>query len=346
MHCVSIYPTPPEKCNLSTITEFKSRYRGITIGWSTHEDQDALLPVAIAKCLGAEMFERHIGVETDTIKLNSYSSTPKQTEQWLNAFCETIAFLGEPNRETITDEELAALNGLKRGVFARKNIDAGVEVSSDDVYFAFPYREGQISSGEFCGGVTTQKIFKDTPITNTSLSVEVDKQQKLVNIIKHAIHSAKVLLAKANVALNHQFETEYSHHYGIERFFEIGTTLITVVNREYAKKILVQLKGQSHPLHMHKLKEETFLVLHGVLDIELDGAKHTLRPGEQITVLPGAWHQFSTETGCVFEEISTTAYKSDSYYRDKEISKMTSEERKTKVDHWGRFVIDKQILDC
>ena len=40
---------------------------------------------------------------------------------------ETIAFLGEPNRETITDEELAALNGLKRGVL-QENIDAGVEV--------------------------------------------------------------------------------------------------------------------------------------------------------------------------------------------------------------------------
>ena len=54
---------------------------------------------------------------------------------------------------------------------------------------------------------------------------------------------------------------------------------------------------------MHKLKEETFLVSR-VLDIELDGAKHTLLPGEQITVLPGVWHQFSTETGCVFENFN------------------------------------------
>ena len=343
MHCVSVYPTPSNLCNLSTISEFRSRYDGLTVGWSTHEDQDAILPIAIAKSLGAEMFERHIGVETPDISLNAYSSNPLQTEKWLAAYSETLDILGIPDRSNITSSEEAALDSLKRGVFAKTDLEEGSHVSADDVYFAFPYSEGQISSGEFKPGITTKGVKCDTALTPANYNVHVDKDQASIDVIKHAIHSVKALLSKANVSLHHNFSTEYSHHYGINRFFDVGTTLITVVNREYAKKILVQLPGQSHPLHMHKLKEETFLVLNGMLDIELDGTTYNLRAGEQITVMPGVWHQFKSESGCVFEEISTTAYPNDSYYRDPAIVNLTSDQRKTKVDHWGRFVIDKQI---
>ena len=343
MHCVSVYPTPSDLCNLSTISEFRARYNGITIGWSTHEDQDAVLPIAIAKSLGAEMFERHIGKATSDISLNAYSSTPLQTEKWIAAYSETLHILGLPDRSNITLIEEEALNSLKRGVFAKTDFEEGVHVTDDDVYFAFPYREGQISSGEFKPGITTKGFKRNETLTRANYKPDEDGDQASIDVIKHAIHSVKALLSKANVSLNHNFSTEYSHHYGVERFFEVGTTLITVVNREYAKKILVQLPGQSHPLHMHKLKEETFLVISGFLDIELDGTSYTLHSGEQITVMPGVWHQFKSENGCVFEEISTTAYVADSYYRDKKITQLTSKQRKTKVDHWGRFVIDKQL---
>jgi N-acetylneuraminate synthase len=39
----------------------------------------------------------------------------------------------------------------------------------------------------------------------------------------------------------------------------------------------------------------------------------------------------------VFEEVSTTHYNDDSYYNEKAINKMARSDRKTKVDHWGRF---------
>jgi N-acetylneuraminate synthase len=115
--------------------------------------------------------------------------------------------------------------------------------------------------------------------------------------------------------------------------------LINVINREYCKKILVQLPGQAHPFHFHKRKEETFLVLWGTLHVEVDGRHKTLQPGDTLLVLPGVWHRFWTDTGCVFEEISTTHFKNDSVYRDPEINKLASEQRKTVVDHWGRFQV-------
>jgi D-lyxose ketol-isomerase len=67
-----------------------------------------------------------------------------------------------------------------------------------------------------------------------------------------------------------------------------------------------------------------------------------LHPGETILILPGVWHSFWTDTGVVFEEVSTTHYNNDSFYADKRINKLQRSERKTMVDHWGRFQIAQQ----
>ena len=56
------------------------------------------------------------------------------------------------------------------------------------------------------------------------------------------------------------------------------------------------------------------------------------------------WHGFWTDQGCVFEEISTKHYNDDSFYKDKKINLMKREDRKTIVNHWGRYELtDKKI---
>ena len=190
------------------------------------------------------------------------------------------------------------------------------------------------------GGSITKAIKKDQPLVLEEFNLEVDKDEIL---LKKAVHEVKALLTYAHVPLSHNFTTEYSHHYGIQNFREVGAVLINVINRDYCKKILVQLAGQRHPSHYHKLKEETFLVIWGELKSVLDGKEKILKPGDTLMVPPGVWHSFSTETGCVFEEISTTAYSNDSVYKDDSINKLTSGQRKTIVDHWGRFQITEQL---
>ena len=139
---------------------------------------------------------------------------------------------------------------------------------------------------------------------------------------------------------------EYSHHYGIPKFREYGVVMINVINREYCKKILVQLPGQRHPAHYHKLKEETFQVLHGELHITVEGRERTLLAGDTYLVLPGVWHSFRTETGCVIEEISTTHYSNDSVYKDKAINDLKPHQRKTKVNHWGRWQLGAKAAEA
>jgi len=150
-------------------------------------------------------------------------------------------------------------------------------------------------------------------------------------------HVVKALLNEAGVVIGPEFETEYSHHYGIAKFFDVGAVIISCINRDYCKKIIVQMPGQKHPSHFHKIKEETFQVLYGTLEVEVDGHRRQMNPGDTALVQPGVWHRFWSDTGCVFEEISTRAIKGDSVYADKRINKMQLAERKTVVDHWGRF---------
>jgi len=338
MHCVSIYPTPPEACNLANIGMLRKRYPSVCVGWSTHEDPDAHAPVQMALSYGALLFERHIGLPTDTIKLNAYSSTPEQIDGWLSAWQSAQAYAGSYDRKEALKEEAEALNSLQRGVFAKRTLKAGDLLERDDVYFAMPLEDGQLDSGRFRGGIVLSKdIEKDGSLLEESLILpELSDGQKL----KRYVHQVRAVLNIAGIKLGPEFYVEYSHHYGIPNFGRTGCVLIDCVNREYCKKILVQLPGQSHPYHFHRLKEETFQVLWGEMFLDIDGKERLLRPGDSAVVLPGAWHKFRTDMGCVVEEISTTHHNNDSVYKDQTINKLAREERKTVVKHWGRFEID------
>ena len=105
---------------------------------------------------------------------------------------------------------------------------------------------------------------------------------------------------------------------------------------KYAKKIVMLFAKQKHPLHKHRLKEETFQVLSGVLESTLNGRKKKLSPGDTILVKPGVWHEFrALNQPCIFEEVSTTSYNDDSFYKDISINKLKREKRKTRLNNFN-----------
>ena len=80
-------------------------------------------------------------------------------------------------------------------------------------------------------------------------------------------------------------------------------------------------------------------MLWGVLEMNIDGRRRTLYPGDTVLVQQGVWHEFWTETGVIFDELSTTDVAGDSFYEDKRINQMRKDERKTRVNHWGGYQI-------
>jgi sialic acid synthase SpsE/mannose-6-phosphate isomerase-like protein (cupin superfamily) len=336
MHCVSIYPTPAEDLQLNQIGFLSRRYPDTVIGFSTHEPPDDTDPVQVAIAQGARILERHVGVPTDGSPLNAYSSTPEQLDRWIKAALKARKMCGAAHRPPSPPAEAAALQSLRRGVYARKPLKADMTVSRSDVYFAMPWQAGQLDSGEWKEGIVTRStIGADEPMLLAAVEVPAEPQKQ---VLFTAIHAAKAMLNEAHIALPTEFETEFSHHYGLGRFPEVGCIMVTCVNRTYCKKLVVQLPGQRHPSHYHKLKEETFQVLHGVLEMVIEGRRRSLHPGDVQLIQQGVWHEFWTDTGVIFEEISTTHFPNDSFYQDRTIN-LQGSARKTLVNQWGRYQI-------
>ena len=126
-----------------------------------------------------------------------------------------------------------------------------------------------------------------------------------------------------------KIDLELSHHYGIDRYREWGAAILSCINREYCKKLIILLPGQKHPFHRHVKKEETFQVLFGSMDVKVGEEAKLLKTGDILTVERGVNHNFASQEGVIFEEVSTTHYKDDSFYEDENIT--NNKDRKTEL---------------
>lgn len=318
MHCVAEYPTENQKLQLNQIDYYHAQFPDIRVGFSTHEDPDNIVPVKLAVAKGAEIFEKHVGLPTETVVLNGYSANPEQVNRWLTAAKEAYDICGVVGeRYASTVKEQTDLAALKRGVFISKSLEPGSIINMEDIYLAFPCVEGQLVASDLSkyNRIQINKALtgRDMPVMLENITV-TNTSEAILDIVKELVS----LLKESNVVVPAGSSCELSHHYGIENFRKTGVAMIDCVNREYCKKILVVLPGQSHPGHYHIKKEETFVVLHGVLKMTLDGEELVLHKGDIMTVERNVNHSFSSETGCIFEEISTTHYANDSFYSGSE----------------------------
>ena len=337
MHCVAIYPTSNGGLHLGQIEALRNRYPRVPIGFSTHEEPGNLTAIGLAYAKGARLFEKHVGIATDGIQLNAYSATPAQVAAWLAAYRRAVEACGGEGERAISAEEVRDLRALMRGVYAKRALKTGAATRREDVFFAMPLLEGQLASGSWREGLVVDRDYAAGEALERRLRPERPTKK---DIIYSTIHQVRGMLNTARIPLGHDFSVELSHHYGLERFYEIGCTLIECINRDYAKKLVIQLPGQWNPVHYHMKKDETFQILQGALEVELEGKRRVLEPGDAVWIPCGVWHGFGTQTGVIFEEISTRSYNDDSFYVDRVIARMPREERKTRLHNWGRHQFD------
>lgn len=331
MHCVGEYPTPHAHYHLNQIDVLRRRYPQVPIGYSTHEHPDDTVAVQLAIAKGARLFEKHVGVATADWPLNAYSANPEQVRAWLAAAANAFTLCGpEGGRHTAGTAEHESLDGLRRGVFARRPLPAGTTLRDEDVFFAFPPQPGQLLANDwskYARHVTTTDLAANGAVLRAELAT-VHLREK----VQDAVRKTKALLEAGHVVIPGQSDLEISHHYGMDRFEEFGLVMITVINREYCKKLIVMLPGQTHPEQLHQRKEETFVILHGRMTIWLDGEGIEAKRGDVVTVQRGVRHTFHSPEGVVFEEISSTHHSDDSFYTDPAIN--ANPQRKTLLTHW------------
>ncbi len=329
LHCIAEYPAPDEHIQLDFIDKLSKRYPEIAIGYSGHENPDNNIIQMMAIAKGATILERHVGVPTENITLNKYSLNPKQVDAWIKKVVEARNLCEiKGTQKFISEAEISSLRSLQRGIFANKEIKKGQIIKESDIFFAMPCSEGQMTSGEYFKGLKATKDYaKNEAIVEKNEITDIKK-------LRSAIHDVKGLLLEARVAIGENIDAEISHHYGITKFREIGCTILNIINREYCKKIIIVLPGQAHPTHYHAIKEETFQLLYGDLECVINGTVHNMKPGDIMTVMRYDKHSFASKGGAIFEEVSTTHIKGDSYYEDPEIMKCDYMDRKTILKEW------------
>lgn len=330
MHCVAEYPTPDEHLHIARIDALRARYPEVRVGFSTHENPDVVEPVMLALAKGATVFEKHVGLPTERYVLNAYSANPAQVRQWLNAARRGLAMCGSEIWPEATPAEQESLASLRRGVFLTQARQAGDTIDDNVVCFAFPPVVGQITANQWS---KYSHFTAHVPLAagQPLMQADVEQGNERAHVLA-AVTAVRKLLQIGNIVVPGKSDLEISHHYGMERFAEFGLTMITVVNREYCKKLIVMLPGQTHPEQHHTKKEETFVILHGNMQFWLDGKELQARCGDVITVQRGVKHKFYSPEGVVFEEISSTHYPDDSFYSDPSIN--ANPHRKTLLTHW------------
>ena len=331
MHCVAIYPTPGDQLKLNQIDFLRERFPGVPVGFSTHESPEFLTPLVAAVAKGAKLYERHVGIETDNYTLNAYSSTPAQLQLWFETWSMAVAMCGGFRRSPARPNEIESLTSLKRGVFAKRALEAGEELDASNVYFAMPLLPGQMDTSGWEKRLKADRFYAEDEAISERLLPQANNHD---DIIYQILLQVRGMFNKARIMFGKSSKIEISHHYGLERFREFGAVIVDCVNRGYCKKLIALLPRQKHPYHYHKQKEETFHLLNGDLEVEIDGREVTLRPGDTVLVQPECWHKFQSLNGAIFEEISTTHYNNDSYYEDQRIARLPRELRKTELPNW------------
>lgn len=332
MHCVATYPTPDESLNLNRIDYLVERYSPITIGYSTHENPKNFDAVKIAISKGAKILERHVGSSESNNQLNKYSSDADDLEKWLHSINQCLKMSKYDHTEqTVSESEIKSLYGLRRGVYATRNLTKDSVLKTSDVFFAIPLLDGQLSANDFSNYSVhklSNTIEAESPIYKSNLE-SLDSQSSIHKIADNV----KFMIKSANLTFPENLRIEVSHHYGLENFDKFGVVMATLVNRDYCKKILLLKPGQTNPEHYHKIKEETFFCVYGDLEVTLDDKSHFLQPGMSILVSPGVKHSFSSVNGAIAEEISTKSLPEDSYYTDEVISENL--QRKSFITLWN-----------
>ena len=105
--------------------------------------------------------------------------------------------------------------------------------------------------------------------------------------------------------------------YGLGRFREIGLIEYWIANQVeagYCGKFLCVFDQQSCPVHHHRKKHETFLIVKGHVRMLYKASHREMRPGDVLSVEPLADHGFTGVGPALLLEVSTPCLVEDNYF--------------------------------
>ncbi len=130
LHCVSLYPLPPERVNLRRIISLRERFE-LEVGFSDHSPD--FQAVEAAAVLGARIFEKHFMLARDFQCPDAAVSLSPEQFAAMREACDRVATMlgnGEINYDA---HQKDVANSARRSLYAKKRISGGKIIEPDDI---------------------------------------------------------------------------------------------------------------------------------------------------------------------------------------------------------------------
>lgn len=135
LHCVSLYPCPPEAVNLRNIPMLELAF-GVPVGFSDHTA--GAWAALGATALGACLIEKHFTVDRELEGWDhAISADPPELAEIVSGARQVFQALGRSER-VIGPAELEKRKAFRRRAVARRPLKAGQAVSAEDLDFKRP----------------------------------------------------------------------------------------------------------------------------------------------------------------------------------------------------------------
>lgn len=159
LHCVLSYPTLPNNANLNVIRTLKKCFPSVKVGYSDHVvPDDAMITLATAYLLGAEVIEKHFTLDKGLIGNDHYhSGDPNDFRIARSNFCLINQILGSDEKTVLNCEKLSRTEA-RRSLVLKRDMKAGEIIKDSDI---IAKRPGSGISPKFTKLVIGRSIRKD-----------------------------------------------------------------------------------------------------------------------------------------------------------------------------------------
>jgi sialic acid synthase SpsE len=158
LHCISLYPAPVDKLNLSAIPALKEKYPDIVIGYSDHHI--GIRACLYAAVLGARIIEKHFTFDK-TIPYGDHvlSADYEELKIMVNEIREIARMMGDGVIER-SEEEMEKRIFFRRGVYTAREIQAGERITASDIILLRPPTGIKADEVENIIGKTTKRLLR------------------------------------------------------------------------------------------------------------------------------------------------------------------------------------------
>jgi len=163
LHCVSLYPTPPDLINLNAIDELQ-KIMHTTLGFSDHTKGFHLALGAITK--GARVIEKHFTIDQKLPGPDQEMSVMPETFARLVRYGNDLEKALQVEGKIVSDEEAKELDDMRRSIVAARNLPAGTVIKMEDLEFKRPGN-----------GISPREYRK---VIGHSLNKALDKDEQLI----------------------------------------------------------------------------------------------------------------------------------------------------------------------